>query len=87
MRQGSQRMVLGVGKGFEIRAFQFDPDRKIIATLALAKRRYTGMPCPVIGRNELHYHAVAANQEVGRHPQRAQLLKVRMGIIVQAIAE
>ncbi len=45
------------------------------------------MPGTFIGRDELDHAAVAQYQEMGGNPERAQLLEIRMSVIIQAIAE
>jgi len=82
-----QSSILGMLKGHKVTAFELDTDGKIIAALTPMKARHAGMPGARIGRNELYYLAIAPNQEMRRYPQGAQLIKIRVGIEIERIAE
>ena len=63
--QLAQPLVLGVGKSFEIRAFQFDANRKVIAALPVVPCGLAGVPGALAARYKLDQLAVASDQEMG----------------------
>ena len=64
-----------------------DTDRKIVAPRAPAPLGHAGMPRASQAGHELHYAAVAANEEMRRHPERTQRFEERVMLVVQTIVE
>jgi len=67
MQQRAGRNVLRIGEGFEVRSFELDADRVVIAALPSPKGRSTGMPCAVEAGHKLDAAPAAVDQEVRRH--------------------
>lgn len=86
-RQRIQPRILRVRIRQRVRAFQFDPDGKVVAALAAFKGRHPRMPRPQNRRHELYDRPVAADQEMGGDPQVADVLEPGVGCDVQAVLE
>src|SRR5450830_708732 len=86
-RQGCQHLILKIGEGRDIGPLQFYADREIIAALASVERGNARMPGAVVSRDKLDSPAIALNHEVRRYPQRPQLVKIRVGVAIELVAE
>ena len=86
-RQRIQPRILRVRIRQRVRAFQFDPDGKVVAALAAFKGRHPRMPRPQNRRHELYDRPVPADQEMGGDPHVADVLEPGVGRDVQAVLE
>ena len=62
--QLAQLPVLVVGKCVEVRAFQFDADREVVAALPVVPAGLAHVPGALAARYKLNQFAIAADQEV-----------------------
>src|SRR3989441_8636200 len=69
VNQLDQALVLSVGEGGIVRAFELDADREIVAAAAPAPARGAGMPRAALDGHELYELAVAPNEEMRRDTQ------------------
>lgn len=76
----NQLLILGIGIGGNVRTFQLDPNREIVAPFAPVIHRYPGMPGALIKRNILNHLTITANQAVSRHAQMRNLSEEGMSI-------
>ena len=85
--QVRQRAILNIFKRPEVAALDFDTDRKVVSSLPAVVDRDAGMPGAVVGRDELDDSAVAADQKMRGHAQCAELIEIRMGIVIEPVCE
>jgi hypothetical protein len=87
LAQAHQGRVL---QGFEVQAFQafeFDAHRGVVATFSAPPTRASGVPSPGIGIDKLHDLTIASNKEVAGDFRASDLVKVGVGIPIEAVAE
>jgi hypothetical protein len=85
--QLGQALVLGIFESVALQAFQLDAHRIVIAIAFASVFRGPGVPGAVVAADKLPKRAVASDQEVRRHLQAANALKVRVGIPVELVGE
>jgi hypothetical protein len=85
--QGSQGLVLRGLKGKSLEAFELDPDGVIVALLAPAIGRHTGVPGALVTTDKLEQLTSAPDQEMGRHLQTPNLLELGVGVKVELVRE
>ena len=73
--QRVERHVLRVGKWFEVRAFEFNADREIVAAGPALERRGTGVPGALETGHELRAPPRAINEEMGRDSRIAKTIE------------
>jgi hypothetical protein len=83
----AQRVVLSCLVRHRIDAFEFYPDRKVIAGRPSAVIRLTGMPGSIIEADELSEYTVARDDQMRRHSQIADLGKIRVRVERQRVGE
>ena len=84
---GRQNRVLPIIVCGFVLAFEFDTDREIVAAVFAPIAGCASVPGALGKRHELHYLAVATNQQVRRNLEAANLGKIRMCIPIERIAE
>jgi hypothetical protein len=67
--QTTQLLILGVFEHIALQAFEFDPNRVVIALGATSVFGLTGMPGPIVGADKLPQAAVTPNIKVRGHLQ------------------
>src|SRR5476651_1802223 len=82
-----ERRVLRVLERTSITAFQFDAYRKVVASLASEKAGHARVPCAFVARHVLLDPAIAMNYKMRRHPHAAQVVIVRMSVVIETVLE
>ena len=85
--QGDERLILGIGEGLIISAFQFDAYRKIITVFAAVEQRHPSVPGAVQARDELRHPTVTLDQKVRGHPQVGNPLEIGMLTDIETVLE
>lgn len=83
----SERAILPLFEGNVVAAFELDTDGEVIAPLATAPLRHTGMPGALLTRHELHEFAITSDQKMRRYGQCRDLPEIRIGLRIKAIRE
>ncbi len=86
-RDVRQRLVLHRLVGTRIGAFEFDTDRKVVATTPTSMARDTGMPRAQIERHELRDLSAAIDQEVGGNGKARKIAQSGISRTVEAVLE
>src|SRR5207237_198239 len=85
--QGRKLCVLRIREGRSIRALELDAEREVIAALAAAPSRSTGVPGTAMHRHELQQCTIAAHEKVCGHFQRMDLPEIRMQVRIEPVGE
>lgn len=80
-------VVLGLGVGPVVRAFEFDPDRVVVAPLAAPMARGAGVPCATVERHELGHATPTRDQEMARYAHTREIRERRIDRSVEGIGE
>lgn len=70
-----------------LQAFKLDADGMVVAVVAPAPARGTGVPGARVQGDELHQLAIAPNKKMRRHRQTANLLEVGVGVPVELVGK
>lgn len=82
-----ERVVLGLGVGPIIGAFEFDADRIVVAPFAAPMARHARVPGTSIERHELGHRTASRDQQVARHAYALQVRKRWVERGVEAVRE
>jgi len=82
-----ERVVLRLGEGNVVGAFELDADGEIVAALAPVPRRGACMPRAIVGRNVLAQLPVAANEEMRGDLESVDLPEVFVLPRIEAVLE
>lgn len=82
-----QLVVLGFGVGPVIRAFEFDPDRIVVAPLATPMDRYARVPRAAVERHELGHVTPPGDEEMARNADAREIRERRIHRDVEGIGE
>lgn len=75
---GDQTLVLRRFEWHAVATLELDADREVVTAFPAGPARYAGMPGTCIGRDKLHYQAVAPNKKVRRKSLTGDSAIVRM---------
>ena len=82
-----QLLILNVLVRRIVVALEFDSNRIIVTGPATTKLRLAGVPGSPLEGHELHDLAIAANEQVRRHAQPANLTEIGMHIAIKLIGK
>ena len=85
--QVCETAILRVGKGYKVASFQFDTDRKVVATLPPLPKRYSCMPCAMKAGYELKDLSVAPDKKMRGDFDAAQLCVIGVCFRIQRVGE
>ena len=87
LQQRVERDILRVGEGFEVRAFELDAEREIVAALPAPELRGSGMPGAIEARHELDTAPATIDIEVCRDARTGHAGKESVGADVELVQE
>ena len=80
-----QSLVLHFFKSRITVAFEFNPNRKIIATFAPLELGFARMPSPILCRHKLNDASGAGDQKMARDPSLRNVRKVGVGLWIKLV--